>query len=419
MENKAKKAKNVKLIYFIFIWHGAFLMFTRSMIDFNTVFPSLITNLIDSKIIFGSLYSIMLGVPFIFNIIFSHYMQAYKYKKKFLLFGIYLRVIAFMGMSVFTYFFAKESPHLVIISFFFWVLLFSISGGFAGIAYSDIIGKLLESKDRGRLFAMKQFVSSVASFLGGVIVARIFTPGNISFPLNYAIILFIGGVGLFIASLAFKFIEEPASKIDEGFERRSLGVFIKSVPGILKKDSDFFRFIIVENMASFSLMILPFYMVYAREIFKIDGTYIGKYLIFQIIGTIVSNLLWGLIVNKFGSRQVVRICILGGALIPILAILLSPLGPDIFGIIFFFLGFLISGRRVGFEPYLLDIAPEEKRTIYLGIRGTLNIFVIILPVLGGFFIDFFGFYFTFILVTVVMLVAFYLLRGKRGKGIKC
>jgi len=37
----------------IFIWHGAFLALTMSMLDLNTVFPALISNLTESKIIFG------------------------------------------------------------------------------------------------------------------------------------------------------------------------------------------------------------------------------------------------------------------------------------------------------------------------------------------------------------------------------
>ena len=56
-----KKEENNKRTYMIFIWHGAFLALTMSMLDFNTVFPALISNLTESKIIFGMLYSIMIG----------------------------------------------------------------------------------------------------------------------------------------------------------------------------------------------------------------------------------------------------------------------------------------------------------------------------------------------------------------------
>jgi len=42
-----------KRVFMIFIWHGAFLALTMSMLDLNTVFPALISNLTESKIIFG------------------------------------------------------------------------------------------------------------------------------------------------------------------------------------------------------------------------------------------------------------------------------------------------------------------------------------------------------------------------------
>jgi hypothetical protein len=93
------------------------------MLDLNTVFPSLIDEMTHSKIIFGMLYSIMLGVPLVFNIVFSHYLKTFKRKKKVLLFGIYLRSFAFLGMAIFTTFFAIDRPLLTISSFFIWVFL--------------------------------------------------------------------------------------------------------------------------------------------------------------------------------------------------------------------------------------------------------------------------------------------------------
>ncbi|MFW5988071.1 MAG: MFS transporter [bacterium] len=194
----------------------------------------------------------------------------------------------------------------------------------------------------------------------------------------------------------------------------TLKEYIKNVPNILKADKNFIQFIIIENMASFSLMLFPFYIVYARETFNIGTNYIGKYLLYQIAGTILSNLLWGYISDRFNSKTVVRICILGGAVVPLIALALTPAGPEVFVIIFFLIGFLKSGRKVGFEPYLLHIAPDDRRTVYLGIRGTLNFFVVLLPLLGGIFIDYLGYIFTFTLVSIIMLIAYYFL-GKENE----
>jgi hypothetical protein len=59
-----------------------------SMLDLNTVFPTLVSLLTSSRLVFGTLYAIMLGGPLIFNLIFSHYLSNASFKKKYLLIGI-------------------------------------------------------------------------------------------------------------------------------------------------------------------------------------------------------------------------------------------------------------------------------------------------------------------------------------------
>ena len=400
--------------YIAFIWHGIFLALTLSMLDLNTVFPALIDEMTHSKVIFGFLYAMMLGIPLIFNIIFSHYLKSYKRKKKFLLFGIYLRSFAFLGMAAFTYLFSVSRPTFTTVTFFFWVFLFSISAGFAGISYSDIIGKTLNSQERISLYTVKQFLSSIMALLGGLIIKGIFSQPGLTYPRNYSISLFIGGIGLAIASLGFFLLKEPDSILSDE-PQISLRHYLRSVPSVIKKDLNFKKFIIVENMASFSIMIMPFYIIFAKSAFNIGNDYIGTYLIFQVSGTILSNFIWGFIAKKYNSKGVVTNCIFIGAMLPLLAVALSFTNADLYGIVFVLIGFIISGRRIGFEPLLLDIAPENKRTEYLGIRGTLNIFIVILPILGGFFIESVGYYITFPIVSMVMLLAYYLLNhGKHS-----
>lgn len=394
----------VKTVYFAYVWHGFFLALTMSMIDLNTVFPALVAELTVSKVIFGLLYTVMLGAPLIFNLLFSHYMKTKAHKKKYLLIGIYLRSVAFLGMAVSVGYFGVRNPGLAVSSLFVWVFFFSISAGFAGIAYSDVLGKVLPGKQRMKLFAVKQFFASLAALAGGFLVARLLAQDTLQFPDNYAMTLFIGFLGLTIASVGFYLIREPATE-NLPQTGRKLWAYIREVPQILKRDVRFRRFILVENLTSFSVMALPFYMIYAKETFSMDASYIGKYLLIQVTGTILSNIVWGVLAGRTDSRQVVRACIVLGAAIPIVAILLANTNADLFGIVFFLLGFIISGRRVSFEPYLLDIAPEQQRTEYLGIRGTLNVFIVILPFVGGLLITWLGYTPVFLLVSLAMLLS--------------
>lgn len=404
-----------KRIFYAFIWHGVFLALTMSMLDLNTVFPSLIDEMTHSKFIFGVLYSIMLGVPLIFNIVFSHYLKTFKRKKKVLLFGIYLRSFSFLGMAIFTTFFAIDRPLLTTSSFFIWIFLFSVSAGFAGISYADIIAKTMSPTERNKLYATKQFIGSIAALLGGFLIKKIFSMPSIVYPYQYGISLFIGAFGLFIASFGILTIKEPDSLIHNEKPGRFID-FLKTIPKTIKNDVNFKNFIIVENLASFSIMILPFYIIFAKQVFDLDQSFIGIFLIVQIAGTVFSNLIWGLLATKSNAKSVVRFCILIGALLPLLAITLSFTSPPVYSVIFVFLGFIISGRRIGFEPYLLDIAPADQRTEYLGIRGSMNLFVVILPIVSGIFIDIIGFYITFLIVSFCMLIAFALLKNNINKA---
>ena len=397
------------MIYAIFTWHGVFLSVTLAMIDFNTVFPALITDLGGSKIILGVLYSIMLGTPYMLSLLFGHFLSSYRYRRKFLILGIYLRAFAFLGMAAMTYFFGESRPQIVLLSFFAWILLFALSGGLAGISYSDILGKLVAKGKRGTLFAAKQFASSLAAFGGGLIVARVFTAQSITFPVTHAAILFIGFAGLIIASLAFWFIREPASPVDE-VTRPSFLSMLRGIPEILRSNPQFFRFILVENLSSFGLMVMPFYLLFAREQFAVCDAYIGRYLLFQIAGGVLSNLAWGWISRRLGSKRVVWICLVLGATIPFVALGLSHLTADLFAITFFLVGFVMSGRKVGFEPYLLDIIPPSERAIFLGIRGTMNLLVVLLPLLGGTLIQLVGYIPVFVLVSAMLLVASLILK---------
>ncbi|NLN60996.1 MAG: MFS transporter [Deltaproteobacteria bacterium] len=398
------KEQSTKTIYFAFIWHATFLALTLSMLDYNTVFPALVSALTESKIVFGILYSIMIGAPLIFNLAFSHYLKKRPNKKKFLLLGIQLRAAAFLGMAIFTYKFGADEPRFVGASFFVWIFLFSASGGFAGISYAEIIGKLLSSRERTRLYAIKQFFSSIAAFAGGLIISRIFSFSALEFPANYSLTLLIGFLGLTVASLGFYAIREPEEdKPAEG--SLSFLDYLKKVPEYLKNDKTLRRFILVENMTSFSVMILPFYMIFAIDTLGVDSGYIGWYLLFQITGGILSNIVWTYIASRYDSRRIIKTCIFVGGTVPLIALALSRLGPEAFSFVFLLTGFIQSGRRIGFEPYILDIAPTAHRTEYLGIRGSMNIGAVLLPIAGGAVIQTLGYTFTFVIVTVIMFTA--------------
>ena len=403
------------------LWHGFFLAITLSMMELNTILPGLISELTDNRVIFGAMYSVLLGAPLLFNLPMSRLMRQYKGRRIFLLIGIYARALAFVGMAVAVYKLAGGFPSVALLFLFLLIFLFAVGGGLAGTAYSDLVGRTFTAPERGRLFAIRQFVMGIGALLGGLLVARLLKADTLSLWDRYALFFAIGAAGLFLGAMGFWAVRDteegiPANglKTPEVLTNPSAmgkqGMF-REAWVTLKEDPQYARFILVENITSFSLMILPFYLVYARQQFSDFTAYFGTYVLLQIIGGLVSNFFWGWVFSKAGNRPVIRICITFGAMMPLLAMATAAAGPVWYALVFFLVGVVTSGRNIGFEPYLLEIAPDEKRTLYIGLRGTLNLLDVLLPLLGGILIQMAGFPAAFVTVSAMMLLSLFLFRG--------
>jgi MFS family permease len=401
-----------------FLWHGFFLALTMAMVDLNTVLPSLVSSLTTNTVAFGAIYSVMLGAPVVFNLAFSKIQEASPSKRKYLLVGIYARSASFVGMGFSLLAWARSEPAMAYWAFLALVLVFSASGGFAGIAYSDIVGGTISPERRGGLYAYRQFLGGIASLIGGLLVARIFSPGSFPYPWNYATGLFIGAAGLIVGAFGFWRIRESRQPREEAAPDGG-ATPRESALGTLKRDKRLLRFVLIENLSGFSLMVLPFYLVFIQRSFTDYREHLGAFIIAQTIGSLGSNFLWSALARSLGPRLIVALCLGLGGTIPLLALALPPLGLLGFTLLFFLIGFVLSGRNIGFEPYFLEIAPEARRTRYLGIRGSSGILLAVLPLLGGIIIESFGFETTFIGVSAVMIAAVLLaVLSDYDRGIK-
>ena len=64
----------------------------------------------------------------------------------------------------------------------------------------------------------------------------------------------------------------------------------------------------------------------------------------------------------------------------------------------------MAGRVIGKTNFLLDIAPPKERPLYISINGTLNIPVMLFPLLGGIIVQHTSYTFLFIITSVLILI---------------
>jgi len=127
-----------------------FLPLPTTFTNINTILPSMVVKAGGSNFQVGLLTAIMIGTPIIGELLFASYLHLKERKKPFLLLGINLRVLALVLVSLILWQTGRYSDSSTIFLIFALMFIFAISGTFAGVSYSDILGKsLLVEESRG------------------------------------------------------------------------------------------------------------------------------------------------------------------------------------------------------------------------------------------------------------------------------
>lgn len=403
--------ENEKRNFISFLWHAFWLALAQTFADNNTVLPGLILLAGGTQFEIGLLTSIMIGIPLIAQLLFASYLIRKPLKMKFLLFGIYMRVFTFVGVVLSLSSIESSDPKFIIYSVFGWMFLFSISGAFAGISYIDILGKSISRETRNRFFVSRQFFFSVGVLISAL--AARFILRQFEYPQNYIIMFSAAAVLLFIASFGYFTIKERPSEIKKDSE--NFIHILRSIPSIIKNDSNLRYLVISVNLLAISFTLIPFYISLVKLNFSLDESIIGNFLLFQIIGMIISNLIWIRLTQSKGIIGIFRMTIILFALLPIAALIFSSFLPiEYFGIVFLFVGASISAYKISGESILLEISNENNRPLYTGIYGTFNLTMVIFPLIIGLLLAELGFYFIFIFSSLLTILALLFI-----KKIKC
>jgi len=405
MDNKPNYKRN----FFAFIWHALFLAFVATFIDVNTVLSSFILNIGGSGVHVGILTAIHIGLPLITQFLFAGFLSGRSRKKPFLLAGIYLRVLALAGMGYTLSISGSRDLAGILFMIFLWIGIFAVSGAFAGISYTDLMGKIFIGNQRKTLLIFKQFISATCMLISAIAVRHLIIA--FPYPENYTVIFLTAALLLFIAAFGFLMIREESVEADH---LSGMITIIKSIPRMLKSDKNLLNYILLINMASLGITIMPFYVVLSKSIYGLGRNQIGNFLLLQFLGMIISSLIWNWVAKHFKFKGIFCGHIIIGSLLPIVVIFLSRYGLGVYQWIFFIAGFSISAYTISLQGILLEISNNDNRAIYAGISGTLSLATAIFPLIAGILIESYGFTLIFAIISPLVMTAFFFL-----KPIKC
>lgn len=366
--------------YYPFLWHGFWLAFTSAFTDYNTVLPAMIVRAGGTSFHIGILTFISIGFPLLSRLIFTPFISSRSAKKPYLILGISMRIMALAGLGLTIYLFTSATSLQIIYLIYFWILLFAISGSFAGLSYTHLVGVSFLGDERKHFLVTRQFLSALALAFSAYMARFVLKHG--SFPNNYMVLFFMASLFIFIASLGFWLLREPQ-------EKRTSTTFnivelLQKIPGLMRDDPNLRYLILTANSLSASLILIPFLTGSLKHHFTLSGTLVGNLILFQYLGMIISNYIWRRVSKKHGFKGLLHIAIIMISLAPIFGILILWLNSKpLLYVLFFYLGSAISVYKIAMEGVLLEITTDENRVLYSGIYGLMNVIGAFLPLFIG------------------------------------
>jgi MFS family permease len=386
--------------YYAFIWHTSFLALAMNFMDVDTVIPAMLIEAGGNGLHIGLMTAIMFGGSSFTQLIFAPFISNYAYKKKFLLLGINARIVSLFFMSIMLYFSSALHGSYTIWLIFLLITSFSLGGAFANVSYTDILGKSVDQSARKSFFSVKQFVTGLVLFLSAFLAKKVITLE--SFPLNYAYMFLIGFLALLVASLGFWQLKEH---VPSKMVIKNLNHFMFKIKTELTQNKRLVYFLGFINTMGISITLLPFVMLYAKELFHTQSHDTGLFLFYKVIGSVTIGLFLFTIFKKFKYSYLLYGNVL--LVISVSLILLLTSGMPPFKYIFLTGGIIYSIYGISMNGVLLEVSGNENRVLYTGIAGAGNILPALFPIIGGWIVERFGFQWFFNLFTVMILISLF------------
>lgn len=406
MINPGKRQKDsvIRRNFIAALWHGAFLSLGMSLTQPTIVLAAFIADLTGSTVWVGGLSTVLTVAGALPQLFVARWIEPRPRKKPYLLLAIYLRVLSWAILAWLIFIIGADRPRLLSWALVGLLAVFYAGGGIGGVPYTDIIGKIIPQDRRGAFFGGREALAGPLA-VGAALLAR-YVLSHVSYPNDYALLFGLAAMALLIASLGFWMLREPPRTDTDG----RVQSWREYRDELLEAWHRLRVLMGVQLLTGFSLMVLPFYIVYARQELGAPSGAIGWFIMAQALGGMTANLLWARLVDRYGSRPMLTVCATISMLIPLLAVGLGRMGWEGMLPVTFLAGAIINGRSVGFSTALLELAPAAERPTYTALDEALSLPIAFLPFAAGVLLQYWSYPPLFFVATIFIGVGAVLTR---------
>jgi MFS family permease len=398
----AMAAATTRRNFIALAWQGAFLTGATALAQPTTILPAYVAALGGSPLLVGLMLTVLLAGNVVPELLFAHVVEGSPRKRPYLLVAVFSRAAAWLILGAATWLLRRGAAGELLFVLFLLLAVFAVGGSLGSVAYTDVYGKSIPAGARGRFYASLQFLGAIVALAATYLAAGVLGGRAGALTGSYALLFLGAGLLLLVAGLGFVMVREAPSSVPP---QPPLAAYLRQIPAFWREDPSLRALVLVENVASLHLMLLPFYMVLAVDWLHVPPSAAALYTMAQVIGGALSNLLWGPFNDRRGSGAVLRACLALGSAMPVLALGLAAFAPAAYVLIFVLLGAAMNSRALAYNNVLVDRSPIPLRATYTALVGTLTAPSLLLPLLGGTLIALFGFHVVFLGVAAALAIA--------------
>jgi len=269
-----------------------------------------------------------------------------------------------------------------------------LSDGLIAAAWYDIIARTIPARMRGRFFAGCSIVGGIGAWGSGWLVKQVLASPHLTYPRQYGVLFACLCAGLFLSLLLLAFIREPEGVVSS--ERpQPLRDVLRQVPRVWRSSFHLRRLLTVSWLGTMATLGWPFYVLHGMDALHLPAEVGAIFIWASIAGSVSGSLVFAWLNDRRGPRLVIVFVAATRPMAPALALFVpmalalfpqpipSAMAQYVYAAVFFFGGAIMSGSSMGFSNYILELAPEKERPLYVGLGNTLIAPGLMAPLFGG------------------------------------
>jgi MFS family permease len=356
---------------------GAAFWFGISFLSSSTIVPLFITKLTDSPLPIGLAAVISQGGWFLPQLFTARWTEGLSRVKPVAVnVGLLIERLP-IWLLVLAAAIAAYAPGAALAVFFLGYILRSLGAGAVAPAWQELIARWCPVERRGRYMGLANFLGAGAGAAGSALTIWLLDARE--FPQSFLIIFAVAASAMILGWLALSLTREPAQPPAQ--RRPTSREFRAGLPGIVRQDHNFRRFLVARSFMALANIGLGFLTVAAVRRWQVPDATVGLYTAAYWLGQTAGTLSLGFLADRRGHK----LCLEMGLLVAVCAYSLAWLAPSpqwyyaVFALIGINTGALLgSGILIS-----LEFAPPQRRPTYVGISNTtVGVFSIIAPLLG-------------------------------------